>query len=163
MFGFVQRLGDQLASQFGGTFLFEEIENALGGGRLGLDQQGLGVFEGPGGASLELVEAVVAGDGIEPSAELGIALEGIEVPVGRSEDFLGEIGGFFAVAGEAEAPESHFAVVAEEQFVEERIGVGVLAVFPISGNEILVAELFHRFDYSRKLWKFRSRWMRQVG
>ena len=70
------------------------------------------------------IDAVIPGDGVEPRGKLGIATKRAETAKGLDEDFLGEVQGEFAVAGETVTPGGDTGVIAAEDFVEEFALVG---------------------------------------
>ncbi len=110
------------------------------GGRGGLDGgDHVHRFLRVGGRFAQVVEAAVAGDPVEPGAEVDLALVGEHRPVGVDEDLLQDVFGVLRRAQHLAAEAEQAALVAVDDRLE---GAGVAA--PRHRDQLLVALQFEQ-------------------
>jgi hypothetical protein len=110
------------------------------GGRGGLDRRHhVHRFLGVGGRPAQVVEAAVAGDSVQPGAEVDLTLVGEHRPVGVDEDLLQDVFGVLGRAQHLAAEAKQAALVAVDDRLE---GAGVAG--PRHRDQLLVALQFQQ-------------------
>ena len=91
------------------------------------------------GAFPSQVNDKIAGDGKEPSLEAGLTVELGSPSQDPHPDFLKEIFGLFAIAGEEQEIAKKTVLITDDELIEK---AWILTLEPVSDSEILLPDLF---------------------